>query len=213
MFTGLIEAIGRIEALAIGPAGGRLRVATPLGRELQPGESVAVNGVCLTVIARDAQGFEADLSPATLAATTLARPAGQLVNLERPLRADSRIGGHFVLGHVDGIGRVVSVGRDGECRWITIGAPAELAPLLVPKGSVAVDGISLTVATLEGSQFAVQIVPFTLEHTALHAVQPGDAVNLEADVLGKYVARLLGASREDGAAWPLAFHTTLTTPS
>jgi len=203
MFTGLIEAIGRIEASEGTALGRRVRVATSLGGELAPGDSIAVNGVCLTAIAADASGFSADLSRETLAVTSLgATGTGRLVNLERPLRADARLGGHFVLGHVDGTGRIADLRPDGDGFWLDVETPLSLRPYFIPKGSVAVDGISLTIAGLTPSTIGIQIVPFTFTHTALGQASPGDIVNLEADVLGKYVARLLhaGAGVEAGAA-------------
>jgi riboflavin synthase len=196
MFTGLIEATGRIAAIEPLVSGDpastarRLRVDTELGGELTPGESVAVSGVCLTVAATDAAGFEAIVSPETLRVTTLrTMTEGRIVNLERPVRADARLGGHFVLGHVDAIGRIVRCTPDGECYWLEIETPGELSPLIIPKGSIAIDGISLTVASLSGARVGVQIVPFTYAHTALREAGAGDSVNLEADVIGKYVAR------------------------
>lgn len=192
MFTGLIEATGRVAAIDVVGGARRLRVQTALGRDLTPGESIATSGVCLTVTSADSDGFSADVSPETLRVTSFnVMTVGRIVNLERPLRADSRLGGHFVLGHVDGIGRATTVRDDGEAHWLEIEFPEVLAPLLIPKGSVAVDGISLTVASLADRRLGVQIVPFTWQHTALPQLQPGDAVNLEADVLGKYVVRLL----------------------
>ncbi len=192
MFTGLIEAVGVIESIRPAPTGQWLRVATALGGDLREGESIAVSGVCLTVTAADQTGFSADVSPETLRVTSLGRLApADPVNLERPLRADGRLGGHFVLGHVDAVGRVAAVTADGDCHWIEVEVPPALAPLLVPKGSVAVDGISLTIARLAPRAFGVQIVPFTWEHTALGRLREGDTVNLEADVIGKHVARLL----------------------
>jgi riboflavin synthase len=197
MFTGLIETTGRIDWQDRAPAGRRLQIETPLAAELAPGDSIAVNGVCLTVTARQPDAFSADLSPATLAATSLGSlPAGRVVNLERPLAAGARLGGHFVLGHVDGTGRVTSLRSQGESWWLEVEAPANFEPLVVPKGSIAVDGISLTVAALTGRVIGMQIVPFTYAHTALPAVSVGDPVNLEADVLGKYVVRLLGTRLE-----------------
>jgi riboflavin synthase len=192
MYTGLIEATGRI-----GPSqseAGRRRwfIETPLGAELRPGDSISVHGVCLTVTVADARGFAVDVSPETLRVTSLGSlPSGRLVNLERPMRADGRLGGHFVLGHVDAVGRVAALRPDGDCYWLDVGTPAAIEPLLIAKGSIAVDGISLTVATLSAGRFGVQVVPFTWAHTALKDVRAGDPVNLEADVLGKYVARLL----------------------
>jgi riboflavin synthase len=192
MFTGLIEATGRIEALDIGPAGGRLRVSTVLAAELRQGDSVAVNGVCLTATDLTGETFSADLAPVTLRVTALGRArAGGLVNLERPVRADARMGGHFVLGHVDGVGVVRTIRADGDSWWIDIDLPADLEPLVVARGSIAIDGISLTIAALVPGLVSVQIVPYTFAHTALGEARPGDAVNIEADVLGKYIARLL----------------------
>ena len=193
MFTGLIEATGTVTAMEPQGAGSRLHVQTALGAELSEGDSVAVNGVCLTVVARDAEGFEADLSPETLRVTTLGRAdAGRTVNLERPMAANGRLGGHFVLGHVDAIGSIRRLDKDRESYWLEVTLPETLAPYVIPKGSIAIDGISLTIAELVDDGVRVQIVPFTWSHTALSSARPGDAVNLEADVIGKYVARLLG---------------------
>jgi riboflavin synthase len=190
MFTGLIEDVGRVTAREDMPGGVRLRIATALSGELAAGDSIAHNGVCLTVVAAGGGELATEVSPETLRVTSLgALVPGGLVNLERPLRADSRLGGHFVLGHVDATGEVRRVVAEGEFYRIEIGYPAALAPLLIPKGSVAVDGISLTVAALGASSFDVQIIPFTWDHTNLRAAGPGTPVNLEADVLGKYVLR------------------------
>ncbi len=199
MFTGLIEAVGRVERSdATAPAAG-LRVATALGGDVRPGESIAVNGVCLTVTKADAEGFDASISPETLRVTTLGGFAqGRLVNLERPLRADGRVGGHFVLGHVDGVGEVVRFAPDGDCYWLDVDVPVDLLPAIVSKGSIAIDGISLTVAALAGARVGVQIVPFTFAETALGDARVGDRVNLETDVIGKHVARWLG-DRTDAA--------------
>jgi riboflavin synthase len=192
MFTGLIEATGKIVDVQDTAGGRRLRVATPLAGELRPGDSIATNGVCLTVTERDGKSFSVDLSPETLRVTALASmSSGRTVNLERPLRADARLGGHFVLGHVDGVGRVRSVQAQGEHHWLEVEFPSSLAPLLIPKGSVSVDGISLTVASLAADSFGVQVIAFTWTHTALASLKAGEAVNLEGDVLGKYVVRLL----------------------
>jgi len=190
MFTGLIEAVatvGRVDPVA---SGYRLRLETPLGADLQLGESVAVNGVCLTVTAQDADGWQADIGPETARVTTLGalRP-GHRVNLERSMRADSRFGGHLVQGHIDATGTVVDLRAEGESHWIAMTFPAVLTPLFVPKGSVAVDGVSLTVAALGEDRFEVMIIPFTWEHTTLAHLQAGAAVNLECDMVGKYVAR------------------------
>lgn len=192
MFTGLIEAVGRVTQMDGAHGSRRLRVESGLAAGLRAGDSIATNGVCLTVTTADGLGFSADLSPETLRVTSLgALTVGRTVNLERPLRADGRLGGHFVLGHVDAVGRVVSIRQDHDAHWLEIDFPEALAPLLISKGSVAVDGISLTIASLASRRFGVQIVPFTWQHTALPQLRPGDEVNLEADVLGKYVVRLL----------------------
>ena len=192
MFTGLIERTGTIDAVQADDAGCRLTVATPLAAELAPGDSIAVNGVCLTVTSRTDAGFRVDVSPETLRVTTFGGAAvGRTVNLERPLRADARLGGHFVLGHVDGVGSIKSFRVDGACYWLEVDAPPALARYFIDKGSVAVDGISLTIASLAGSTLGMQIVPFTWQHTALSFARPGELVNLEVDVLGKYVARLM----------------------
>jgi riboflavin synthase len=194
MFTGLVEAVGEIASLAPMPAGNtRIRVETALGGELATGDSLAVNGVCLTVVAADKAGVVADVSPETARVTTLgdARP-GTIVNLERPLRVDGRFGGHFVQGHVDATAAVDQIREDGDSRWLTVDFPAELAGYIVRKGSIAVDGVSLTVAAVEDHRFGVQVIPYTWAHTNFHALKAGDAVNLECDVLAKYVARALG---------------------
>ena len=163
-----------------------------MGAELRLGDSVAVNGVCLTVTHQEADLFAADVSPVTLEVTSLGKlKPGRVVNLERPVRADARMGGHFVLGHVDAVGRIVTWRRDGEAHWLEVEIPPVLAPLVIPRGSVAVDGISLTIAALGQDRIALQIIPFTFAHTSLAQAEVGDPVNLEADVLGKYVIRLL----------------------
>jgi riboflavin synthase len=174
MFTGLIEEVGSIAELKPLPTGFRLRVTSPLAAQLRVGESIAVNGVCLTVIAASNGEFYADVSPETARVTTLGGlKLGRAVNLERPLAADGRIGGHF-----------------GDSYWVTVAFPQILAPYLVHKGSIAVDGISLTIAGLSERQFDVQIIPHTWEKTNLNGCKQGDAVNLECDVIGKYVVRV-----------------------
>jgi riboflavin synthase len=201
MFTGLIEATGRIERLESRARGRALRCATSADLGLAPGDSIAVNGVCLTAVAADDLGFDVEVSPETLRVTTLGElPVARVVNLERPLRADARIGGHFVLGHVDAVGRLVTIRDEGDYHWMEVEFPLPLAPCLIPKGSVALDGISLTVASLDAGRFGVQIVPFTWEHTALRVLRIDDRVNLEGDVIGKYVARLYAAGLEPAAA-------------
>jgi riboflavin synthase len=190
MFTGLIETVGHVSGLAPVPSGFRVRIRTALAPELTLGESVAVNGVCLTVTAVEGDELQADIGPETARVTTLGSLVpSQTVNLERSLRAGDRLGGHFVQGHVDGVGTIDNVRIDGDAHWLTISFPSSLAPYLIAKGSIAVDGISLTVAALRERQFEVMIVPFTWSHTNLSLVRAGDRVNLECDMLGKYVVR------------------------
>lgn len=190
MFTGLVEAVGELIERKAASGGFRLRIGTALGSELSEGDSVAVNGVCLTVIFADATQFHADVGPETARVTTLGWLAqGSAVNLERPLRPDGRLGGHFVQGHVDAIGHVEELRPEAEFHWLTVSFPPSLAPYIVHKGSIAVDGISLTVAGLGKDRFDVQVVPFTMDHTNLGRVQVRDRVNLECDMVGKYVVR------------------------
>ena len=190
MFTGLIEAIGEVQEVTPTPAGFRLRVTTAIAPDLVAGDSLAVNGVCLTAVSSDASGIHADISPETLRVTALGLlRRGALVNLERPLRADARLGGHFVQGHVDATGTIDDIRPDGDSYWLTIRFPVVLAPYIVRKGSITVNGISLTVAGVDDRRFDVQIVPYTWEHTNLHLAKAGDLVNLESDILGKYVVR------------------------
>lgn len=190
MFTGLVEAVGQIVERQPQSGGARIRIGTPLASELSPGDSVAVNGVCLTVIATDGKEIQADLGPETLRVTTLGSlERGGLVNLERPLRADSRFGGHFVQGHVDGVGLVEHLRQDADFHWLTVAFPAALAPYFVPKGSIAVDGISLTIAALGQGRLDIMVLPYTLEHTNIKAMKISDRVNLECDMIGKYVVR------------------------
>ena len=190
MFTGLIETVATVARLEPVESGYTLRLETALASELALGESVAVDGVCLTVTSRDATGWDADIGPETARVTTLGslRP-GHRVNLERSMRADSRFGGHLVQGHVDATGEVLAIRPDGDSRWIDVAFPEPLSPLFVPKGSVAMNGVSLTVAALDEARFSVMIIPFTWEHTSLSGLRPGGQVNLECDMVGKYVAR------------------------
>ena len=191
MFTGLIESIGEVAEIKPTPAGFRLRVTTTLAPDMAAGESLSVNGVCLTVISADPDGIHADISPETARVSTLgALRRGALVNLERPLRADARLGGHFVQGHVDATGTIEDIRQDGDSYWLTIRFPQALAPYIVRKGSIAVNGISLTVAGVDDRDFDVQIIPFTWDHTNLRAAKPGEMVNVECDILGKYVVRV-----------------------
>lgn len=196
MFTGLIESIGTVERLDETAAGRRLRIGAAVAADLQLGESIAVSGVCLTVVAVDAAGFAADVSPETLRVTTLGGLAiGGRVNLERSLRADARLGGHFVLGHVDATTPVTVWEPQGESWWLEVQLPDALASWVAQKGSIAVDGISLTVASLNDDRVGIQIIPFTRDHTTLVDRHAGDRVNLEADIIGKYAARLAELSR------------------
>jgi riboflavin synthase len=192
MFTGIIEKVGQVAEVKPTPAGFRLRLATDLAGELTPGESVAVNGVCLTVVSSDAGGVHMDVSPETIRVSALGSlKRGDAVNLERPMRADSRVGGHFVQGHVDATGSIEEIRQEGDCWWLTVRFPPSLAAQIVRKGSIAVDGISLTVAGVDDKRFDVQIVPFTWEHTNLGQAKVHDLVNLECDMLGKYVLRAM----------------------
>jgi riboflavin synthase len=195
MFTGLVEAVGEIVERKATSGGFRLRIGTPLAPQLTPGDSIAVNGVCLTVILAGAGEFHADVGPETARVTTLgAIERGRAVNLERPLRPDSRMGGHFVQGHVDAMGYVEDLRPDADFHWLTVSFPEALAPYIIHKGSIAVDGISLTVAALGKDRFDVQVVPFTMDHTNLRGAQIRERVNLECDMVGKYVVRALQVS-------------------
>jgi riboflavin synthase len=190
MFTGIVEATGSLAEVKGTGGGYRVRIHTGLAAELKIGDSLAVNGVCLTVILIDGQHVLADIGPETTRVTTFgALQRGQEVNLERPVRADGRVDGHFVLGHVDGVGVVEEIRVEGESRWLTIAFPPALAAYLIRKGSIAVDGISLTVAGLGERQFDVMVIPYTWSHTALKNLRTGDKVNLECDMIGKYVIR------------------------
>ena len=190
MFTGLVEGVGEVVERKPTPGGFRLRIATVLAPELAPGDSIAVNGVCLTVILAERDQIHADIGPETIRVTTLgSMERGVAVNLERPLRADSRFGGHFVQGHVDAIGHVEEIRKDAEFHWLTVSFPPHLTPYIVHKGSIAVDGISLTVAGLGADRFDIMIVPYTMEHTNLGRIGIRERVNLECDMVGKYVVR------------------------
>lgn len=194
MFTGIIEEVGRVEALDHGHTGARLRIGckTVLS-DAAEGASIAVNGVCLTVTALGADGFSADLAPETLRRSNLGDlGAGSLVNLERPLLPTSRLSGHIVQGHVDGTATILGMDLLGDDNWwLRIRLPEELERYFVEKGSIAVDGISLTIASLDGRDLAITIIPHTWEHTSLRAHRPGDRVNIEVDVIAKHVERLL----------------------
>jgi riboflavin synthase len=193
VFTGLTADVGELESVESGGDGSRLRVRTRLAAELSPGDSIAVNGVCLTATAAGNGSFEADVMNQTLSRTSLGPlGAGDRVNLELPLRAEDRLGGHFVQGHVDGTGEVVAAEEDGFARRVRIAAGPDLLRYVIERGSIAVDGVSLTVAGLGEDWFEVSLIPETLERTTLGDAQPGRRVNLECDVLAKYAERLMG---------------------
>jgi riboflavin synthase len=192
VFTGLVADLGTITAVDATADGVRLAVATALAPELHEGDSVAVNGVCLTATAIADGHFSADVMHESLRRSSLAEVAeGSAVNLELPLRATDRLGGHVVQGHVDGVGVVSATREDGFSRIVTIGAPPELLRYVVEKGSIAVDGVSLTVAAIGDDWFSVALIPETLERTTLGTATPGRPVNLEVDVLAKYVEKLV----------------------
>jgi riboflavin synthase len=194
MFTGLVAGIGDVQDVERSADGVRLRVTTELARQLSEGDSVAVNGVCLTATDVGARSFAAEVMNETLSRTSLrdAAPGAQL-NLELPLRASDRLGGHVVQGHVDGTGTIAGVTEDGFARRVRIEAPEEVLRYVVQKGSIAVDGVSLTVAELDSESFTVSLIPETLERTNLGTASAGTTVNLEVDVLAKYVEKLIGA--------------------
>jgi riboflavin synthase len=189
MFTGIVEQMGEVTQ-----SGTRLSVNTPLAAELKRGDSIAVNGVCLTAVEISEQTFEADVMEETLVRSSLGRlQQGDRVNLELALRVGDRLGGHFVQGHVDSTGRVLEIEQRENSRVLLIGAPPEIIRFVVEKGSIAVDGVSLTVASVTADTFSVSLIPETLERTNLGAAAPGTPVNLEVDVLAKYVEKLMVA--------------------
>ena len=191
MFTGIIEGTGRINKIERTGAGATINLSAGFSvEELKIGESIAINGVCLTVIKCDADGLVVELSPETLAKTSFQRIAcGAKVNLERPLRLNDRLGGHLVSGHVDGVGRLVGKRNEGNSVVMEFSVPSEFCKYLIPKGSVAIDGISLTVVEIHGNQFTVAVIPHTLEVTILGDKKIGDEVNLEFDLVAKYIER------------------------
>jgi riboflavin synthase len=200
MFTGLVADVGKVERVDSGSDGARVRISTALAGELSEGDSVSVNGACLTATAVDADGFESDVMNQTLERTSLGPlQAGSPVNLELPLRAGDRLGGHLVQGHVDGTGEVADVTEDGFARRLTIVVPEEMRRYIVERGSVTVDGVSLTVAALTDDGFEVSLVPETRERTTLGDAAPGAVVNLELDVVARYVERLLSPFRGRGS--------------
>jgi riboflavin synthase len=195
MFTGLVREVGRVASVAGGADGVRIDVEAPqTAAGAQVGDSISINGVCLTVVSVADGRFAFDAVPETLARSSLGRlEPGSRVNLEPALRAGEPLGGHYVQGHVDGVGTVRSVEAEGDGRRIWFDAPPELLRYVVEKGSIAIEGTSLTIADLDDEGFAVALIPHTLAETTLGALEPGDPVNLEADVLAKYVERLLAA--------------------
>jgi riboflavin synthase len=195
MFTGIVEHVGIVESLKVDPVGGRLTIHAPdVALHLAIANSIAVNGCCLTVVERDAEQFSADLSGETIRKTSIAEwKTGTHVNLEHPMTAGKEFAGHFVLGHVDTIGRVTRLEPEGQNWWYGFEVPESFTRYVVPQGSIAIDGISLTVARWNGRIAEIAIIPLTYEHTNIREKKIGDAVNLEGDVLGKYVERYLQA--------------------
>lgn len=194
MFTGIVEEVGRVRRVTAGGRAGELSIRCAQVLEgTKLGDSIAVNGVCLTVTALLPDGFTADVMPETLRRSGLGtlRP-GDGVNLERAMPADGRFGGHIVSGHIDGLGRITAFRREENAVWITVAASPSLLLLVVEKGSIAIDGVSLTVAAVGDGDFQVSVIPHTAKETILLDKQTGDPVNLETDIVGKYVARLLG---------------------
>jgi riboflavin synthase len=214
MFTGIIENSGTIEALSIHQDGGRVTVRAPnVAPSLALSNSIAVNGCCLTVVTLDKERFSADLSGETVRKTSFGSgpqglKVGDRVNLEQPLTAGKEFGGHFVLGHVDSVGHVSNLQREGENWWYGVRVPKDFVRYIVPKGSITIDGISLTVARWNNGIAEVAVIPYTYEHTNIRDRQSGDAVNLEGDILGKYIQRHLearnAAVESDSAALTLA---------
>jgi riboflavin synthase len=199
MFTGIIEHSGTIESLELKADGGRVTIHAPsIGPSLAVSNSIAVNGCCLTIVDLRHSRFSADLSGETIRKTSFGAKRGEpkqgtRVNLEQPLTAGKELGGHLVLGHVDTVGRVAHLTPEGENWWLGVQIPADFAPYVVPKGSITIDGISLTVARWQNNIAEIAVIPYTYENTNIRDRKPGDAVNLEGDVIGKYVERYLKA--------------------
>jgi riboflavin synthase len=209
VFTGIIEHLGTIESLDLHPEGGRVTIHTPsLGPSLVVANSIAVNGCCLTIAGIHNGRFSADLSGETIAKTSFGASdsglrVGSRVNLERPLTAGKEFGGHFVLGHVDTFGYVTHLKPEGENWWYAVRVPDDFARYIVPKGSISIDGISLTVARWKKGIVETAIIPYTYDHTNIRGRKPGDAVNLEADILGKYIENYLEARGKSASNSPL----------
>jgi riboflavin synthase len=215
MFTGIIEAAGKIESLDHGPDGGRLRVslagAPAIAAETKLGDSISVNGCCLTVVEFTPDHFSADLSGETLRRTSLGeKKPDDIVNLERPLAAGGRLGGHFVQGHVDGVGRVTRLAPEGNNWWLSVSVPEDLRRYLAEKGSIAIDGISLTVAKWYDGIVDFAVIPFTYEETNVSKMAAGHAVNLEVDILAKYVESLLAQRDASPTRAKPASHLTIS---
>jgi riboflavin synthase len=192
MFTGLIQDVGAIESLDSGPEGARLRIATSLATEIEPGDSVAVNGVCLTATTVEGNGFETEAMNQTLEVTSLGGlGAGSRVNLELAMKASDRLGGHIVQGHVDGVGEVASIEEDGFAKRLRVALDSDLLRYAIDKGSIALDGVSLTIAELREDWLEVSLIPETLERTTLGEASPGRKLNVECDVIAKHVERLM----------------------
>jgi riboflavin synthase len=216
MFTGIVEHRGTIESLAITGGGGRVTIHAPtVGPGLAVSNSIAVNGCCLTVVSLDAERFSADLSGETIRRTSFGAAAGALnvgsrVNLEQPLTAGKEFGGHFVLGHVDDVGEVTKLEVEGDNWWYAVRVPQDFARYIVPKGSITIDGISLTVARWRERIAEIAVIPYTYEHTNICERKIGDGVNLEGDILGKYVERYLEARQPSASETNLSLRELKT---
>lgn len=199
MFTGIVEEKGHIASIVSGSISGEISVEASIVKEgSKIGDSIAVNGVCLTVTGFTSNGFTADVMPETLRRSNLGGlRRGDPVNLERAMPADGRFGGHIVSGHIDGTGRITQLKREENAVWVTVEAAKEILDLIVEKGSIAIDGISLTVAAVSAKDFKVSIIPHTGEETTLLGKHPGDVVNLENDIIGKYVQKLMTVKPAD----------------
>lgn len=202
MFTGIVEEVGCVERVQRGARSAVLSIkASRVLEDVHIGDSIAVNGVCLTVTDFDAKGFRADVMPETIDRSSLAGlSSGSPVNLERAMAANGRFGGHIVAGHVDAVGTIMRLRRDDNAVWFDIAAPESVLRYVVEKGSIAIDGVSLTVARVSESEFAISAIPHTLANTALNFKRAGDRVNLEADIIGKYVEKLLRPAPERGTS-------------
>ena len=196
MFTGIVEEVGTVRAVVSGSEWGSITIAARRVLEgTKRGDSIAVNGVCLTVTQLFPDGFTADVMAETLRRSNLGvLKSGQTVNLERAMAADGRFGGHIVSGHVDNLGEIVQIKREGNAQWVTLSAPKDIMELVVEKGSIAMDGVSLTVAARTDTTFSVSLIPTTQADTTLLSKRPGDKINLETDIIGKYVRQLLGGA-------------------